>query len=509
MTDLSSTISLTSHSSQSAAIAIGNKTFKGDDFPMFETCVTQYFQTHNIYHVLQTAPSGPSSRVSMGGTVREIEEDGTVVKEIAVEEDGVETELIDYYGEEEEKDDARAARQAQNNRIEASNAIIIKNNLIRERKRAGIARMSKITNTRFAAYTYIFTALTVDTAKMFLHIVPGNVFALWEAIKSKYKGVTLVSQAHIRSMIAATFLGMNEDIDIYVSKINGYQLQLIELKCGMIEEDLIYHLCKGLPESYQNLLEIIRQTSNSMGVTLTFNEYVKRLREHQVLQRNKLAHAEANAAYEKAYYSNSNISGNTQHTRNHTQQTQSHGNTQTQTNIPLKSADQSANFQQSQKRRMIVCWRCEKEHYARECKIEAKDVTCDVCKKIGHVTSQHDTYTHTIQRNKAINDARRMYKQPQGHLCSAVVVDDVVVSVTPSAVVRNVVVPVVVPGVVVSDTDGVLHSGDVALITNQVKHYVLDSGASQHFTNDINTMKNVNKINPIHLQTAGKECVSR
>jgi len=209
-------ISSSTHSSQSAAIAIGNKTFKGDEFPMFEACVTQYFKTHNIYHVLETAPSGPSSRVSMGGTVREAESEETVVR--AVEADAEETELMCYDGIEEEKENERLAREARNRTIEASNAIIVKNNAIRARKRAGIAHMSKINNVRFAAYTYIFTALTVDTAKMFLHVVPGNVYALWEAIKSKYKGVTLVSQAHIRDMIGATFLGVNDDIDVYGRK---------------------------------------------------------------------------------------------------------------------------------------------------------------------------------------------------------------------------------------------------------------------------------------------------
>ena len=68
------------------------------------------------------------------------------------------------------------------------------------------------------------------------------------------------------------------------------------------DDELVYRLCKGLPASYDNLLEIIRQTSNGTGVKLLFDDIVKRLREHQILQRNKTTRAEAHAAFERALY---------------------------------------------------------------------------------------------------------------------------------------------------------------------------------------------------------------
>ena len=497
MTELMNNFSLTTHSSQSAAIAIGNGTFKGDDFPMFETRVTNYFKTHNIYHLLEKESSGPSSRVSMGGTVREVDEDVRTVDEIEADSDAYmsETVLEMYFGNEEEKEGERIAREARNRKTEASNVIIVKNNAIiannnaiLAKKRARIANMNKKSTVCFAAYTYIFTALTVDTAKMFLHVVPGNVYALWKAIKTKYKGVTLVSESHIQDMLASTCLGINDDIDVYVAKINGYQLQLIDLESGMTEKQLIYRLCKGLPESYDNLLEIIRQTSKSHGNTLSFDDIVTRLREYQILQRNKTVRNEAHAAFERAYVHYTNAGGNTpSNIPSFTpQNNQSNNNAQKHVFPPHQ---QTTSYQ-------MICFRCEGNHSAKKCKIDEKTIKCDTCKETGHLTSQHDRFSAIRERLKS--KFKKAYVHGHGHFCSRVVVSDVVV---PSPVVNS---------VVVSDSDGLLNDNDadLALYTNAVKHYVLDSGASQHFTNDISTMKNVNSINPIHLQTAGKNVLT-
>ena len=454
------TLAIQSHSSQSAAIAIGNNTFKGDEFPMFESKVINYFKTHNIYHTLETAQKGPASRMSIGGTTIKIDTDDE--NEIVM----IEKEFEFPPDNEEEKDEI--SREKRNVAIEKYNILVVKTNAIRARKKAG---STKLVNVCFAAYTYIFTALTMDTAKLFLYITAGNVYALWEAIKNKYKGVTLVDQNHIRDMMNTVHLGINDDIDVYVSKINHYQLQLLELNAGMTQHDLIYRLYKGLPSSYDAFVEILQQTEKMTKQSLTFDEIVTNLRENQIKQRNKLSHTQAHIAYEQAF----SITNNTQHT---------HNNTTQQTKIQKTPV----------KRRVYICFRCGGEHKNHACKIEKESVTCETCKKIGHIASQHDRFVEFKKRFENAFCCAEVAVSIPNNNNSVVVIDTLGGNNDVNTdLLRDINTPKI---------------SDEALLITDINAHVLDSGATNHFVVNENQLENIRSIKPIYLRTAGSNILT-
>ena len=470
MTDSISSLPLVhTHSSQSAAIAIGNNTFKGEKFPMFEAKVTQYFKTHNIYHILETVQKGPSSRMSGGVEIHEDDQNTRRQTTMMTEKEYT----FPPEDQVEGKDD-RERREAYNIEVEKYNILVVKTNAQRTRKAAGLTRDVSVC---FAGYTYIFTALTTETAELFLHIVPGNVYALWEAIKNKYKGVTLISQSHIRDMMSTVHLSSNEDVDAYVARINGYQLQLQALKSPMTQDDLIYRLYKGLPESYNNLIEIIRKSARMSGTDLAFDEIVTMLREHQIEQRNKTSHTQAHIAYEQAF----SLS-------NTTQQAQINGNNNQQPKI------QTTTYTQKYKgnKPAPTCFRCLEKHFIHKCTVQKDAVTCDTCKAKGHLTSQHDKYTLIAQRRAAS--------------AAAFVCSDVVLSIDNNSI------------VVVNDLGDIkgVNKGDNpalnlvndALLIGDVTDHILDSGATNHFVATEDKLQDVISINPIRLRTAGDDILT-
>jgi hypothetical protein len=125
-------------------------------------------------------------------------------------------------------------------------------------------------------FYWIWSSLSDSLQDLFTHITLGNTYALYKAICEKYQSASVNNQQQVRRLLYADKLAVNEDMNVYISRMVGYSLQLIELKSPMAEPDFIYHFYRGLPESYDDFVANLQSLDE-----IEFTSLCRRLVDYQ------------------------------------------------------------------------------------------------------------------------------------------------------------------------------------------------------------------------------------
>jgi len=208
--------------------------FNGKDhFSLFKMNVTVYFRSIGLEDLLTTKPDHyKPSRASIGGR-----DEPT-------------------YGDDRD-DDERGEKEKKSGSSKE------------EKKKTAIARDCK-------GFMILFAALVVDVQEIFKTVEPGNTYLLWKAICERYDSKTETDINYVREQLASVKLGANEDIDAYMSRINAMVVRLREVNTYTDDGQIKFHLIRGLPDSYERVVEII-----DIQKSLSLAEVVGILRRHQ------------------------------------------------------------------------------------------------------------------------------------------------------------------------------------------------------------------------------------
>jgi hypothetical protein len=144
------------------------------------------------------------------------------------------------------------------------------------------------------AYATLMMCLDDARIMLLMSVPEGDATGAWAELVKYYERTTMASKAHTRSMMHKTKMSDDEEFDAYKSRIMQLRMKLKAMNADVGDEELMYVLLEGLPESCSQLKQSLEVQNE-----LTVDEACNHIRDHQ----EKAAHRRLNGEIEEAHMS--------------------------------------------------------------------------------------------------------------------------------------------------------------------------------------------------------------
>ena len=126
------------------------------------------------------------------------------------------------------------------------------------------------------AYAIFMMTLSDDVLNLVMHIPRGNAHEVWNTILQEFESKTTASKSHTRAMLHKCKMGNNENFSTYRSRITQIVLSLEAMGETVSNGELMFVLANGLPAAYEPLVQTL-QVNDKMN----FQEACTHLKEYQ------------------------------------------------------------------------------------------------------------------------------------------------------------------------------------------------------------------------------------
>jgi hypothetical protein len=156
------------------------------------------------------------------------------------------------------------------------------------------------------AYNIFMMTLSTPQLHLVIDVPRGNAHGVWTRLLQKYERTTVASKSQLRNQLHNIRCddGDLESIERYISRIKELVILLTNMNSRISNDDLIYILFKGLPDTFTSLVDTL-QTQE----TLTFEQACDHIRDRheRIMIQNE---STATASNEQAYYIKQNNNSN-------------------------------------------------------------------------------------------------------------------------------------------------------------------------------------------------------
>jgi hypothetical protein len=304
-------------------------------------------------------------------------------------------------------------------------------------------------------YALLVNSLSNDILSLFAASATGNPQVMWNALVEHYERNTTANRHATRALLMGQRLGEGEDISVYVSRILSLSQKLHSMGQTISEEDQLFVLFNGLTHEYASYSAMLQLRDK-----LTFVDAVKSLKDQQeLLKLNPNSNNTANFA--------------TNLNKFNKQKGRFNNKKNTNTNKTGKTDnDGSGKYCKIHKT---------KGHTTKECSLA--NATCHSCGRKGHIKK----FCYHNKDRKESEDEKKDTSACQAEEYSAQVVD-LVSSSYPVAHLFD--YDAFVSSYDHKNADAFQHA---SLCDDMIKcsEYMLDSGASSHYVNNINALSDI------------------
>jgi hypothetical protein len=141
-----------------------------------------------------------------------------------------------------------------------------------------------LSDSQLQANAFLVNSLSNNILSLFASYATGNPAVLWGALVKHYERDTVASKHATRALMMGQRLGEGEDISVYVSRINSYAQKLRLMGDNVTEGDLLFCLYHGLSTEYDALKSILQLKDG-----ITYAAAVQHLKDHyELTHMNKL-----------------------------------------------------------------------------------------------------------------------------------------------------------------------------------------------------------------------------
>ena len=217
------------------------------------------------------------------------------------------------------------------------------------------AALNELKKKSTTAYNIFMMTLSTEQLHLVIDVPRGNAHGVWIRLLQKYERQSVATKTQLRNQLhnVKCYDGDIDSIEKYIARIKELVILLSNMNSRISNDDLIYILFKGLPDSYASLIDTL-QTNDK----LTFDQACDHIRDrHERIIINQITESTVSATEtEKVYYTKHNNNTNT--------------NTNTYKNVP---------------RVQRTCETCNMPgHIAYFCNNNKNRIKCDYCRKVGH-----------------------------------------------------------------------------------------------------------------------------
>jgi hypothetical protein len=248
-------------------------------------------------------------------------------------------------------------------------AEIIQRKLTPEEKETGIIQTDL--DKMYKAYSILLLALSNEQARFVMDISYGDANGIWQNLIRRFERITTASKSHTRTLLGQSEMKEDELFDSYLARIKELQVKLIQMGEAPSQSDLRYILLKGLPESYNTLVE-----SLDVNNLIDFDEVCDHIRDYQEKRQIKLNAAPKEPDSDAANYAA--------------------GRSRIEPRIGdkrraeyMSNSNHNDNSDYNKTKSEMKCFTCDKSgHRAFDCYSNENKKKCYYCRKVGHTDEE-------------------------------------------------------------------------------------------------------------------------
>jgi hypothetical protein len=234
-----------------------------------------------------------------------------------------------------------------------------------------------VKNSR-TAHRMLLQCLPDELLHLLSTVKSGDAHSVWLIILKKHERNTVANQHHTRGKLHTIKMERGESFDSYLARIQEIQIRLVEMNSPVSDNELIYLVLNGLPESY-NLVVHTLQAKN--GVTL--EDIAEACRDYQETAKLRMEKEEtANFAKEQAWQKQGG-----RDRRRGAGQEQQKSNSHVSTGAGAAGPSSSSSSGNVSRLTGMKCHLCSKlGHVMFDCpNIPREALKCTSCRRLGHV----------------------------------------------------------------------------------------------------------------------------
>jgi gag-polypeptide of LTR copia-type len=261
--------------------------------------------------------------------------------------------------------------------IKTSNSV---KNEVKEDKNELTKEQKELVKKSRTAYNILLLTLQKEQLHMVVDIPRGNAHGVWSALLNRYERKTVASKTQLRNQLYNNRLLSSETIDMYISRIKQLVLSLSDMGSQLSNDELLYVLFKGLPDSYRSLVDTL-----STNDKLQFEEACTFIRDRQ----ERISLDDEESEHRALHVNDSNSNQNT------SRYTSSKNNS---SNIVNQAKPNKANI-------IAKCETCKQAgHAPYYCPRNKNKKRCDYCRRVGHNQQECFYLTGSIAETNEINE---------------------------------------------------------------------------------------------------------
>lgn len=357
-------------------------------------------------------------------------------------------------------------------------------------------------------YAFLVNSLSYNILSLFASSATGEPYVMWDALLKHYERDTMASKHATRALMMGQRLGEGEDISVYVSRITSCAQKLVSMGDIVGDGDKLFCLFNGLSQEYNSLKSVLQLKDH-----ITFADAVQHLKDqYEISSVNNINQDGGSSALyvnHKRGFKRETGKSNKPYCDIHKfhghatkdclkgknkpsgHSKSNHGNNGNKGNIVNNSGKPYCNLHKTH------------GHATKDCFIPS--ATCHTCGEKGHIKSMckkggkgnddekgslavHTSHSNSNDYSAHAHDVDSMYDYDAFvNSACAIYCNDVI--------------------------DVVQHAHDACSTKCEdvIKHseYILDSGATSHYINDLNVLDDVvNMAAPKSVMVANSEKVS-
>lgn len=344
-----------------------------------------------------------------------------------------------------------------------------------------------VKNSR-TAHRVLLQCLPDETLHLLSTVKSGDAHSVWSIVLKKHERNTVANQHHTRGKLHTIKMERGESFDSYLARIQEIQIRLVEMNSPVSDNELVYLVLNGLPESY-NLVVHTLQAKN--GVTI--EDIAEACRDYQETAKLRIEKEEsANYVKEQAWQQQG---GGGRDRRRGTAQEQQKSNTMSAGAAGAGPSSSSSGAASRDRLTSMKCHLCSKlGHVMFDCPFLPRDAQkCASCRRLGHVEAD-------CNRGRRVRSQQGAGKPASREDADFVDVEEEEWSNFAHEIEEDAGLAVLAEAAVPSR--GVWSNGppDAA--------WVLDSGASRSMVRDAKLLTNMQQAARVNVRTAGGHIVS-
>jgi hypothetical protein len=129
---------------------------------------------------------------------------------------------------------------------------------------------------RRKAYSTLILSLDNPRIQMVAHITEGDAHGVWNELNKHYERKTMASKAHTRSMLHKVKMHLEEEFDMYKTRILELIMRLKNMGETVSEGEMIYVVLEGLPRQWDAMKQSLEMNDN-----IDFEGICKHIRDFQ------------------------------------------------------------------------------------------------------------------------------------------------------------------------------------------------------------------------------------